>query len=388
MSALDNVLKRAVEAGAAAGVVAAAGDRDGITYLGSYGKRRIDAPAEMTTDTVFRIFSMSKAVTGIAAGKLIEAGSLDLDATVESILPEFGDLPVLTGFEGDTPILREPKSKATVRQLATHTSGLVYELWNANIAKYLAVTGRPGFLTGTKLGISYPLAFDPGERWDYGVGIDWLGLVIEKVSGKRLDRFFADEILIPLKMDDTGFECPPEKRGRLTSVHARQSDGSLKPITLDPPDNPEVFGGGYGLYSTASDYMRFLRMLLNGGELDGARILKPATLNFVLENHIDDLEVTNLVSVAPGVTFDAEFFPGMSKKHSLATMINMAPARGMRGANSHCWAGALNTYFWFDPLAGLAGVVLMQSLPFCDPLCTDVLIDFEKTLYAQTAVPA
>ena len=218
--------------------------------------------------------------------------------------------------------------------------------------------------------------------------MDWLGLVVEKASGKRLDRFFADEIFSPLKMDDTGFTCPAEKRNRLTSVHGRQSDGSLVPITLDPPENPEVHGGGYGLYSTASDYLRFLRMLLNGGALDGARVLKPATVNYVLENHIDDLEVVNLVSCNAAVTYDAEFFPGMSKKHSLVTMINMEPARGMRAALSHCWAGALNTYFWFDPLAGIAGVVLMQSLPFCDPLCTDVLIDFEKTLYAQTAVSA
>lgn len=388
MTALDHVLRKAVEAGAAAGVVAAAGTRDGLKYLGAAGKRRIDAPEAMTADTIFRIFSMTKAVTGAAAAKLFEAGTLDLDAPVETFLPEFAELQVLEGFDGETPILRAPRTKATVRQLATHTSGLVYELWNANIARYLAVTGRPGFLTGTKLGISYPLAFDPGERWDYGVGMDWLGLVIEKVSGKRLDRFFADEIFSPLKMEDTGFVCPPEKRGRLASVHARQSDGSLKAIMLDPPENPEVYGGGYGLYSTASDYMRFLRMLLGGGQLDGMRVLKPATVDYILENHIGSLEVTNLIAVAPAITCDAEFFPGMSKKHSLVTMINMEPARGMRGANSHCWAGALNTYFWFDPSAGLAGLILMQSIPFCDPLCTDVVVDFEKTLYAQAALAA
>lgn len=388
MNALDRVLQRAVASGAAAGIVGAVGSREGISYLGAHGTKAINAPAAMTTDTIFRIFSMTKAITGIAAAKLVERGRLDLDAPVSSILPEFGALQVLEGFDGDTPILRAPKTQATVRQLATHTSGLVYELWNENIAKYLAVTGQPGFLSGTKLGISYPLAFDPGTRWDYGVGIDWLGLVIEQISGKRLDRFFADEIFAPLAMADTGFECPPEKRHRLTSVHARQSDGSLVAIALDPPHNPEVFGGGYGLYSTASDYMRFLRMLLNGGTLDGVQILKPATVNYVLENHIDDLEVVNLVSCNAAVTFDAEFFPGMSKKHSLATMINMEPARGMRGANSHCWAGALNTYFWFDPLANMAGIVLMQSLPFCDPLCTDVLVDFEKAAYGKAAVAA
>jgi CubicO group peptidase (beta-lactamase class C family) len=388
MAALDRVLRRAVDAGAAAGIVAAAATREGLFYQGACGRRSIDAPAPMTTDTIFRIFSMTKAVAGVAAAKLIERGDLDLDATVESLVPEFAELQVLEGFDGDTPILRAPKRKATVRQLATHTSGLVYEFWNADIAKYLAVTGRPGFLSGTKLGISYPLVFDPGERWDYGVGIDWLGQVIEAVSGQRLDVFCHDEIFAPLAMTDTDFECPPEKRGRLTGVHARQADGSLVPITLDPPSNPEVYGAGYGLYSTARDYMQFLLMLLNEGRYNGAQILKPATVNFILENHIDELEVTNLISCNPAVTCDAEFFPGMSKKQSLVTMINMAPARGMRAAGSHCWAGALNTYFWFDPLNGIAGTVLMQSLPFCDPLCTDVLVDFEKAVYARTCVSA
>jgi len=388
MTDLDRVLKRAIDTGAAAGVVASAASREGINYLGAAGKRRIDEDTLMTTDSIFRIFSMTKAITGVAAATLVERGQLNLDAPVADILPEFADLQVLEGFEGDTPILRAPRRQATVRQLATHTSGLVYELWNANIQKYLAVTGRPGFLSGTKIGISYPLVFDPGERWDYGVGIDWLGLVIEKISGKRLDIFCRDEIFVPLGMSDTGFDCPPDKRDRLTSVHARQENGSLVPITLDPPSSPEVYGGGYGLYSTARDYMTFLLMLLNEGRYNGAQILKPATGNYILKNHIDDLEVVNLVSVNTAVTCDAEFFPGMSKKQSLVTMINMEPARGMRAAGSHCWAGALNTYFWFDPLNGVAGVVLMQSIPFCDPLCTDVLVDFEKAVYARIMASA
>lgn len=387
MSAFDQVLQRAIDAGAASGVVCAATRRGETLFAGAAGRKSIDAPAPMTVDTIFRIFSMTKAVTGVAAAKLVEAGALDLDAPVESILPEFGALQVLEGFDGDTPVLRAPRTKATVRQLATHTSGLVYEFWNADIAKYLAVTGRPGFLSGTKLGISYPLVFDPGTRWDYGVGIDWLGLVVQAVSGSRFDQFCAREIFAPLAMTDTGFVCPADKQSRLCTVHARQADGALVPISLDPPTDPEVYGGGYGLYSTAHDYMQFLMMLLGEGRHNGAEILKPATVNYILQNHIDDLEVVNLQTVNPAVTFDAEFFPGMSKKHSLISMINMEPARGMRAGGSHCWAGALNTYFWFDPLNAVAGVVLMQSLPFCDPLCTDVLVDFEKAVYASIAAP-
>ena len=382
---IDDVLRQAVGRGAAAGIVAAAATRDGTFYEGAFGKRSVDAPAPMTTDTIFRIFSMTKAVVSVAAVKLAEQGKLDLDAPVERYRPEFAELQVLEGFDGDRPRLRAPKRKATVRQLLTHTSGLVYEFWNANMAKYLAVTGNPSFLSGTKKGIAYPLAFDPGERWDYGVGIDWVGQVVETVSGKRLDAYCYDEIFAPLGMPDTGFECEGEKRSRLTGVHARGADGSLSVIALDPPSNPEIYCAGFALYSTAADYVRFLRMLLNKGSLDGATILKPETVDMALANHIGSLEIGNLVSVAPAITFDAEFFPGMPKGHSLVTLINNEQARGMRSAGSHCWAGALNTFFWFDPKRDIAGVILMQSLPFVDPRAVDVLVDFEKAVYAGLA---
>lgn len=379
---LDEVLGSAVAGGAAAGIVCAAVDRDGLIYEGAKGKRGAESPVGMSADTIFRIFSMSKAVTGVAAAQLVERGLLELDQTVESILPEFGELQVLEGFDGDRPRLRSPRSKATVRQLATHTSGLVYEFWNADLAKWLQLTGRPGFLSGKKDGIRYPLVFDPGERWDYGVGVDWLGQVIEKLSGKRLDAYFRDEIFAPLGMSDTDFECAPEKRGRLCQVHARQADGSLNVIALDPPSNPEMYGGGYGLYSTARDFGAFLRMLLNAGHLNNAQVLKPETVRWMLDNQIGDRDVAKLVSVMPAITCDAEFFPGMVKKHSLVGLINTEAARGMRAANSQCWAGALNTYFWFDTTNAIAGVVLMQSIPFADPRCTDVLVEFEKALYA------
>jgi len=388
MATLDDVLASTIAQGAAAGVVGAAATRKGIFYQGASGRRSLEAPAPMKTDSIFRIFSMTKAVAGAAAAKLIENGALDLDATVESILPEFGTLQVLEGFDGEKPILRPARAKATVRQLATHTSGLIYEIWNANLAKYLDLTGRPRFLSGKKMGIMYPLAFDPGSRWDYGIGIDWLGLVIQAVSGKRLDAFCREEIFAPLGMTDTDFECPGEKHARLAGVHVRQDDGTLKAIDFELPSSPEIYCAGHGLYSTASDYMSFLLMLMNEGRYNGAQVLKPATVRLALENHIGGLEVGKLTTVIPAVSYDAEFFPGMAKKHSLATMINVEPAQGMRAAGSHCWAGALNTYFWFDLTNGIAGVILMQSMPFADPKCVDALVAFEKTVYAQTAASA
>ncbi len=208
MSALDRVLRRSIELGAAAGVVGGAATREGIFYQGAFGKRSAGAAAPMTDDSIFRIFSMTKAVGAVAAAQLLERGELDLDATVQSIVPAFGELQVLEGFDGDTPRLRAPKRKATVRQLMTHTSGLVYEFWNADIAKYLALTGNPGFLSGTKRGIMYPLVFDPGERWDYGIGIDWLGLVIEAVSGKRLDALLPRRDFYPARHEGYRFRVP------------------------------------------------------------------------------------------------------------------------------------------------------------------------------------
>jgi CubicO group peptidase (beta-lactamase class C family) len=382
MSAIDQVLSGAIAAGAAPGIVAAVASRDGITYQGAFGRRSTAAPDPIVPDTIFRIYSMTKAVGSIAAARLVEQGKLHLDAAVESIVPAFGELKLLEGFDGDRPILREPRRKATVRQLATHTSGLVYEFWNAKIAKYLEVTGTPSVLSGKRQGLMYPLVFEPGERWDYGIGIDWLGQVIEAVSGKRLDAYCRDEIFSPLAMADTDFECEGARRARLAGVHARAADGSLSAITLDPPSHPEVYGAGYGLYSTARDYMQLLLMLLNEGKWNGAQILRPETVDYMLRNHIGELEVGKLTTVMPAISCDAEFFPGMEKKHSLATMINMTPARGMRAAGSHTWAGALNTFFWLDPASGVAGVILMQLLPFADPKAIDALVAFEKAVYA------
>jgi len=173
--------------------------------------------------------------------------------SVESIIPEFKEIKVLDGFDGDAPRLRAPRTKATVRNLATHTSGLVYKLWNADIPRYMQATGHPSILSGLKSSLNYPLAFDPGERWDYGIGIDWLGQVVEAVDGRRIDRFCREEILDPLDMNDTGFEVE-DKTDRLASVSMRGEDGKFGAFDIAPPTRPEFYGMGHALYSTAPDW--------------------------------------------------------------------------------------------------------------------------------------
>ncbi len=380
---INAVLQAAIDAGDVPGLTAAAATRNGVFYTGAFGTRGVDTDQAMTADSIFRIFSMSKAIGTTAAMQLVEQGKIGLDTRVEYILPHFRELQVLEGFDGDTPKLRAPNTKATIRHLGTHTSGLVYEFWNQDMAKYLTVTGRPGILSGTKEGLMYPLVFDPGTKWDYGIGIDWLGQVVEAVTGQRIDVYCRENILGPLGMDDTLFECEGACTNRIVTAHGRGEDGTLAPIEVNPPSHPVVYGMGHCLYSTAPDYMQFLLMMLNNGSWNGAQVLKPETVALMKENHIGDLLVNKLWTSAPGITNDAEFFPGMPKKHGMGFMINLEQWPGLRTAGSHAWAGAMNTYFWFDPNQGVAGTILTQLLPFADPQALAIFENFEKAVYAS-----
>jgi methyl acetate hydrolase len=237
MSELDTVIGEAVSKQDAPFLVAMTGNADGVTWSGAAGERSPGKPA--TVDTVFRIFSMTKAVGSTAAMILMDRGKLSPDATVESILPEFGSLKLLDGFGPDGPKLRAPRIKATIRHLATHTSGLVYEFWNADMPRYMEATGLPTVLSGLVASLNYPLQFEPGERWDYGPGIDWLGRVVEKVDGRRIDRFCREEIFDPLRMPDTRFEVEEHMASRLASVSMRGEDGKFADFALAPPSPPE-----------------------------------------------------------------------------------------------------------------------------------------------------
>jgi methyl acetate hydrolase len=271
-----------------------------------------------------------------------------------------------------------------VRHLATHTSGLVYEFWNADMPRYMEATGAPSILSGLKKSMNYPLLFEPGERWDYGIGIDWLGRVVEKVDGRRIDRFCQEEIFDPLRMPDTRFEVEAHMAPRLASVSMRGEDGKFADFALAPPSNPEFYGMGHALYSTAPDYMRFVRMYLNKGALDGKRILSEAGLQKLLANQIGNTPITARKTAAPAITADLDLFPGRAKSHSMAFMRFDEDIPGMRSAGSQGWAGVLNTHFWFDPKANLAGLLMTQSLPFIEPRFTSTYEAFERAAYRQS----
>jgi methyl acetate hydrolase len=314
--------------------------------------------------------------------QLVEQGKLTLEGPLPDIDKAVNDPQVLTGFDASgAPQLRPAKRPITLRHLLTHTAGFSYETWDAETVRYVKASGMPSTPTGKIAALRLPLVFDPGDRWEYGINIDWVGRLVEHVSGKPLDVYFRDHVFAPLGMKDSGFVTSPEQRERQASVHQRQGDGSLAPQPLETPFTPEFYAGGGGLYSTAPDYLIFLQMLLNQGSHNGARILKPETVALMGQNHIGDLEAGILKTQLPMRSNDVDLFPGISLKWGLAYMINVQPGPNGRSAGSLTWAGLYNTYFWLDPKRRVAGMIMTQILPFADTRALAVYGQFERAVY-------
>jgi methyl acetate hydrolase len=379
---IDRPLRAAVNDGRVPGVVALAADRSGTFYQGAFGRRSLGEDAPMTADTVFRIASMTKAVTGVAAMQCVERGLLSLDQPAGEIVPELAEPLVLDGFDANgKPMLRPARRKITLRLLLTHTAGFVYPWWNASSNRYVEVTGIPTIMSGKRAALHAPLGFDPGERWEYGINIDWAGRMVEEVSGQDLDSYMRANIFGPLGMHDSGFVPNAEQFARSVQAHALKPDGSLEPVPRSSPSRPEFYAGGGGLSSTGPDYLTFLRMLLHGGTLNEVQVLKPETVALMLQNHIGELLVNKLPTSQPALSHDAEFFPGMAKKWGLTWLINTQDVPGRRSAGSVAWAGLFNTYFWLDPKQQVTGVIMTQILPFADPTVLQLLDEFETAVY-------
>ena len=380
---VDQLLKIATDRGDVPGVVAMAATREGPVYQAAFGKRALPDGPRMTADTVFWIASMTKAITSMAAMRLVEQGKLSLDWPIGEVMPELAAPQVLEGFDAaGEPQLRPARRPITLRHLITHTAGFVYDIWNPEMGRYMERTGVPGIISCQNAALMLPLVFDPGDRWDYGINIDWVGKAVERASGQTLGDFFAEHIFGPIGMKDTAFTLSSERRARLVGMHARGADGALGPIPFELPEEPEFQMGGGGLYGTAADYLAFERVFLNRGHAYGRQVLRPETVQQMSENAIGGLDVRLLKTAVPAYSNDAEFFPGMLKKWSLGFMISTEAVPGGRGPGSLAWAGLGNTYFWIDPAKGIAGVILMQLIPFADPKAVALLEDFERALYA------
>ena len=383
----DAILSEAVAEGAVPGVVAGATSAEDDLYLAGFGERVLGGGEEMTPDTIGWIASMTKAVTGSAAMQLVEQGRLDLDAPAASVIPYLDEVGVLEGFEDDgKPRTRPPRRAVTLRHLLTHTTGFSYEIWSDAIGRYQEATGTPGIITCENAALTTPLLFDPGDRWDYGINIDWTGKMVEAVSGQSLGEYLRENLLGPLGMNDTAFRITDEMRARLAKIHQRGDDGALEPqMELEIPQDPEFEMGGGGLYGTVGDYLRFIRMILNRGRANGEQVLKPETVDMMSRNQMGGIRVCELKTAIPPLSNDAEFFPGLPKSWGLSFMINDEEAPTGRSAGSLGWAGLANSFFWIDPAKGIGGTYLTQVLPFIDEKAFPLYMAFERATYEALA---
>jgi methyl acetate hydrolase len=380
---IDEILRQKCDAREIPGIVAVAASGSEVLYEGAFGKRDLSKNDSMTPDSVFWIASMTKAITAAGAMQLVEQGRLTLDAPIGTLLPDIASPQVLEGFDDKgEPKLRPAKCPITLRHLMTHTSGFSYSLWNGDMLQYLDKTRLPGITTCKNDALKTPLTSDPGTRWEYGINIDFVGKAVEAASGKRLDAYLRDHIFNPLGMTDTAFRISESMRKRLVGMHARGTDGMLASIPFELEQDPEFHMGGGGLYGTAGDYIKFCRMILNKGRGNENQVLKPDTVEMMCQNHIGELNMTKMVAAQREFTNDVDPYPDMVKKWGLSFMINTATTTEGRSAGSLAWAGLANTYFWIDPSRDVAGVILMQLLPFVDQHCLEAFAGFERGVYA------
>jgi CubicO group peptidase (beta-lactamase class C family) len=378
VTALDASLRAAVERKDVPGVVALVTDRDRVLYQSAFGVADVSTGRPLSADALFRIASMTKAITSVALMQLIEQGRLGLDDPAEKYLPELAGLKVFESFDAATGAyqLRPASRPATVRHFLTHTSGLAYPFTSATWRDFKPRPGETYPFGG-------PLLFDPGERWHYSTSTDVVGRLVEVLSGQKLEDYFRQHVFAPLKMDDTSYNVPDSKGPRLVAQQQRAGARMDGDIVLQNPQLGLTIAapiGGGGLASTASDYGRFVRMLLNGGALDGARVLKAETVALMGQNHIGAVSVPALKSELPR-SADFTFIADGRDKWGLGFLITADQVAGKRSPGSLSWGGINNTFFWIDPARGIAGVIMMQYLPFADAKALAVYDTFERGAY-------
>ena len=384
---LNSALRAPVERGDIVGAIGAITNAEDTIYSGAFGEREIGGGVAMTEDTVCNMASMTKAITGACAMQLVEQGKLDLDSPITKWIPQAAELKVLAGWEGDKPVLRAPASDITLRQLMTHTSGMASSTWNADIVRYGETVGGlpPLDYAKPETWVAQPLAFDPGVRWHYSPSIDWVGRLIVETSGKPLGAYMQENIFEPLGMASTGYAVTPDMAARQATIHQRAEDGSIAVADLPPQEGPVREYGGGGLKGTTPDYLRFIRMILNGGSGNGNQLLKPETVADMAKNHMGDIRVQLLETTDPARSLDAEFFPGVPKSWGLTFMINEEQAPTGRPAGGLAWAGLYNTFFWIDPTNQVGGVFMSQLLPFVDTRTLQAFYDFESAYYGAAS---
>ena len=374
-TALSTFLKSATDRGDVPGVVVAVVDKNGVLYNEAFGQSSTLRNTPMTKDTIFNMASMTKPITSTAIMILVDEGKLKLDDEVAKYLPKWKDPQVISKFnEADASFETRPaKRQITIRHLLTHTSGIGYGFASPMLTKIMEKT--------KKSEMDSPLLFDPGESWAYGASTRVLGLVVEAISGQKIDAYLQARILGPLGMNDTSYLVPTTKYSRVVAVNARNASGKFEERPM-PATLPATVQGDGGLYGTASDYGLFLRMLLNRGTLNGKRILSEQSAKLMLEPATGTVVVKEQQSANPSLS--RNFPVGAGKdKWGLGFQLAAEKSPDRRSPGSGTWAGIFNTHFFIDPSRELGVVVMMQTLPFYDEASMKVYAGAEEAVYSH-----
>jgi methyl acetate hydrolase len=366
-TALDALLNAAVQQKQVPYVVGAVATSKGVVYEHASG---------IALDAIVAIASMTKPVTSIAVMQLVEAGKVKLDEAASTYAPEIASVKVL-----DAGTMRPPKRAITVRHLLTHTAGFGYEFMNRDLFEMVGKGTVPSVITGGDGFLKAPLLFDPGARWEYGINTDWLGRIVERVSGQSLEVYFKQHIFDPLGMQDSFFVVPPDKRPRLAKMFQRTKDGALAEQPPRPAPPAVFFSGGGGLFSTARDYLTLARAIMAGGQAGQAKILTADSVASMGRNQIGDLTIRPFQSVMPELATDNAALAGDLDKFGLGFALNSKPSSAGRGANTLAWAGIFNTFFWIDREKQVSAVLMTQMLPGLDPGPAKLLEEFDRAVY-------
>lgn len=399
---VEQAYKAAADAKKVPGVAAIALDRAGKQlFKGAYGVTNLNDESTakpVTSSTPFMIWSCTKIVTSVCALQLVEQGKLQLDDPVEKYVPAINDVKVIDGFNDDgSPKLRVPKTKVTILMLMTHTGGFAYDFFDKTTLDYRTHMKQApaNYAGGERLYFfDTPILFDPGTRYNYGTNTDWLGFVVEAISGLKLNEYVQKNVLDPLGMKDSGSHI---KGGTFADkgvlIHFRGEDGSL---TANPEMAyalaPDVYGGGHFLYSTLDDYSTFLLAILNGGTepRSGAQILKKETVSeYLFEDQIHKIcsadGIGEIDTTIPMLSGKGTFLPGLKKGWSCGLMLNPEGSLKGRSPGSGSWAGLGNLYFWIDPKEGKLGLVMSAILPFMDAQILHLFDELERAVYGHEA---
>jgi CubicO group peptidase (beta-lactamase class C family) len=368
---IDSHFRRYVDDGRLPGWTIAVARRGRVAHLAHYGLADVEAGRPVADDTLWRIYSMSKPVTSVAAMMLYERGALELTDPVSRYIPAFADMRVYRGGSAANPGTVPATEPMRVWHLLSHTSGLTYGFHHAHPVDEMY--RAKGFEFGVPRGMDlegacdafaqFPLVFDPGTEWNYSVATDVLGRVVEVASGKTLDAFIAEEILGPLDMTDTAFSVGETDLDRLAALYVRNPAGGLRRYDAmgDAVTRPATYlSGGGGLVSTAADYHRFTQMLARGGELDGARLLSPRTVAYMARNHLPGGH--DLAAIGRPI-FAESSFQGVGFGLGFSVVLDPAAGKGVTSAGEYAWGGLASTAFWVDPVEEITALFFTQLLP-------------------------